>query len=298
MIEPISIVLASDNHYAVLIAALIKSIEHNHKTSERLDFYIIDDGVSAKNRKKIQDSIDPAITRLIWRESATIIPPAIQLPADSTSFPFTAYLRIFAPYVVPEQLTKVLYLDVDMLVLEDISTLWHIDLAGKLFAAVQDIQKVVSCSWGGIPNYKELGMDADTKYFNSGLLLIDAKKWRDADITNQVISCLHEHLQFVNYADQYGLNVVLVDQWLELDPCWNWFATFEHERPYIIHFLDIKPIFKNYKSNKAFQLLFYKYLNLTEWKNYKPISGNNRVVRKVYNKLKKMSMRYLNVRVG
>ena len=42
----ISVIVASDNHYAILIAALLKSIEVNHKTSEHIDFYIIDDNIS------------------------------------------------------------------------------------------------------------------------------------------------------------------------------------------------------------------------------------------------------------
>lgn len=48
--ERISIVLASDNYYAILIAAMIKSIEVNHKTDEPIDFYILDDNISARNK--------------------------------------------------------------------------------------------------------------------------------------------------------------------------------------------------------------------------------------------------------
>ena len=290
--EKISIVLASDNHYAILIAALVKSIDVHHKTGEQLDFYIIDDNISARNKKKILDSVQSEKITMQWLNVRDIIPPTITFPIDNTAFPLTAYFRVFAPYAVPKELDRILYLDVDMIVLEDISKLWYTDIGDAIFGAVQDLQKVVSCSWGGIPNYKALGMSADTKYFNSGLLLIKAKEWREADITNRVFACLHENLQYINYADQYGLNVALVNQWFELDPRWNWFATFEAaEDPYIIHFLDIKPIFKSYKSVPRFKDIFYTYLNQTAWKNHTPISGNYRVVRKIYNKVKKIVLR-------
>jgi lipopolysaccharide biosynthesis glycosyltransferase len=46
MANNINIIVASDNHYAILIAALLKSIDLNHKTAEHIDFYIIDDGIA------------------------------------------------------------------------------------------------------------------------------------------------------------------------------------------------------------------------------------------------------------
>lgn len=44
----ISIVVASDNFFAIMIAALLKSIDLNHFTEEHIDFYIIDDGIEAQ----------------------------------------------------------------------------------------------------------------------------------------------------------------------------------------------------------------------------------------------------------
>lgn len=293
MTDKINIVMASDNHYAILIAALLKSIEVNHITSELIDIYIIEDRISAANKKKIESSTQSNSITINWLTIDQIIPPTIKFPIDNTTFPLTAYFRVFAPYAIPNNLDRVIYLDVDMIVQEDISILWHTDIGDNLFGAVQDLQKVVSCSWGGIPNYKELGLTADTKYFNSGLLLINAKAWREADIANKVFKCLHENLQYINYADQYGLNAALANQWYELDPRWNWFATFEHKNPYIIHFLDIKPIFKSYKSEPNFQIIFFNYLRLTPWKKYKPISGNYRLARKIYNKVRKIVLRSL-----
>lgn len=96
----ISIVVASDNHYAILIAALLKSIEVNHKTSEHIDFHIIDDGISAETKKKLNTVADPERVTLKWFASKDVIPADISIPVDSSSFPLTAYLRVFSPYIV------------------------------------------------------------------------------------------------------------------------------------------------------------------------------------------------------
>jgi lipopolysaccharide biosynthesis glycosyltransferase len=286
--EKITIVVASDDHYAVLVAPLIKSIEVNHHTQEKIDFYIIDDGISLKNRQKLQATTNPDMTTLHWIKSSEVIPAGVKIPVDNTAFPFTTYFRLFAPYVIPPEVSKVIYLDVDMIVVEDIAKLWHTDIQDHLFAAVQDWQETVSKhSWGGIPNYQELGIPPQTKYFNAGLLLINTRKWRENGVVHQVIKCLEDNKKHVNYADQYGLNVALYDQWQVLDKNWNCFATFEYPNPYIIHFLDIKPIFNTYNSRPEYKDEFFKYLELTPWRGYKPVSGKRRLIRKIYNKLRK-----------
>ena len=292
--ERISIVLASDNHYAILIAAMIKSIEVNHKTDEPIDFYILDDNISAKNKQKIRESIQSVDISIQWVDVRRIIPPTIKLPMDSTPFPVTTYMRLFAPYAVPPELERILFLDVDTIILTDISLLWHADIGDYVVGAVQDFQKVVSCHRGGIPNYKELGLSPDTKYFNSGVLVINARAWREADITNRVFACSHENIKHIIFADQYGLNVALANQWFELDPRWNWVSLFEAvDDPYLVHFVSTKPIFSSYKYVPSYKVLFYSYLNQTAWKNHRPINGNYNNARKVYNLVKKIVLRNL-----
>ena len=148
------------------------------------------------------------------------------MPADHSSFPLNIYARLFIPYFVPGHIEKVLYMDVDMLVLKDISKLWKTNLQNRMVAGVVDRIKVVSCIWGGIPNYKEFEIPPQTKYFNSGLLLIDTFKWRDLHIAERVMQCVSRNKKYASFLDQYGLNVIFANQWFELDPRWNTYAIF------------------------------------------------------------------------
>ncbi|MGK6353275.1 glycosyltransferase family 8 protein [Parapedobacter sp. DT-150] len=289
--DHISVIVASDNHYAILIAALLKSIDVNHESQEHIDFYIIDDGISKENKTKIAETVDPGRITLMWLKSKGIVPAGVTIPVDSSAYPMTVYLRLFGPHAVGEEVEKLIYLDVDTIVQQDISALWNTDLGDFTIGAVQDVGKTVACEWGGIPNYLELGLTADTKYFNSGVLLINAKKWRETNRSKKVIQTLSEYRKYVRLPDQYGLNVVFAEKWLELDPRWNWFAFAAREEPYIIHFLDIKPIFKTYNSQPAFKDEFFRYLAMTPWKNFKPLSGNQRYKRKVVNKVKNMFLK-------
>ncbi|MES2426942.1 MAG: glycosyltransferase family 8 protein [Bacteroidota bacterium] len=290
--KTISIVVASDNFYVILVAALLKSIELNHKTDEHIDFYIIDDGISNKNRKRIEEVADSKLITIKWVMSKDVIPTDVQVPIDNSGFPLTVYLRLFCPLIVDKGVDKIIYMDVDIIVKDDISNLWNINLGDYTIAAVQDVAKTVDCEWAGIPNYKALGIPAGSKYFNAGVSVINVNKWRDGNIGNKVIEALHLHKKHVILGDQYGLNVVFANKWLELDPKWNWFAFAENANPSLIHFLDIKPIFKTYNSQEAFKEEFFKYLSYTPWKSFKPISGNKRHLKKIYTKIKKMFMKF------
>ncbi|MEY2903864.1 MAG: hypothetical protein RLY89_2970 [Bacteroidota bacterium] len=283
----ISIIVASDNHYAILIAALLKSIEINHKSPEHIDFYIIDDGIASGTRDKLNAVVAPERITLKWIKSNNIVPAGINIPVDTSSFPLTAYLRIFAPYAVDQDLDRLIYLDVDTIVKADISELWNTDIGDYILAAAQDPGKNVACEWGGIPNYKELGLSADTLYFNSGVLIFKPKIWREQNIAAQVMEALVKYKKHVRLADQYGLNVIMVNKWKQLDPKWNWFAFQEDVKPYLIHFLDIKPIFTSYNSQPVYKDEFFHYLKMTPWKDFQPQSGHRRTLRKIFNKIKK-----------
>lgn len=294
-LKKITLVVVCNNHFAVLLAALLKSLDITHKTEEYIDLYIVDDGLSNLNRAKLTRCICSNKIIIIWVKIVDAIPTGIIIPMDSSSFPISAYLRLFAAHFVKSDTNKIIYLDVDMILLEDISILWNISLEGYVVAAVVDRTEKVSNPWGGIKNYKELGLDPEAKYFNSGLLIIDIPKWQELNLTNRIIACINENKQYASFPDQYGLNVILSNNWLELDPLWNCFSMATVENPYLIHFIGRKPIFKKYNHNQTYKELFFKNLNQTEWRGFRPQMESGRLLRKVYNLVSKKMISFLRV---
>ncbi|MFC5283060.1 glycosyltransferase family 8 protein [Pedobacter alpinus] len=284
----ISIAVASNNNYAILMAVLIKSIVFNHHTDEDITFYVLNDKISSSNQDKINSLIknSPEIT-IKWINADSVFPKNVKFPMDNSAFPFTAYLRLFAPFVVEESVKKLIYFDVDMVVRKDVSELWNMNMQGYTMAAVLDVGKTAGTPWGGIPNYKQLGIDANAKYFNSGMMIIDCEKWRNENIPEMVFKAMRDNIEHVNFADQYGLNVVFTGKWLAIDPLWNWFANIYHPNPKCIHYLDIKPIFKSYNSDIVLQKEFFKYLEMTPWKGISLKSDFSRLLGKAIIKFKK-----------
>ncbi|RZJ79028.1 MAG: glycosyltransferase family 8 protein, partial [Flavobacterium sp.] len=266
--EPITIVTVCDDQFVVLLAALLKSIDENHQTGEKIEVYIVNDGISKKNQAKLISSLINSKLNLIWKSMEQAIPDDLKLPLDNTTFPANTYARVCIPYFISPSATKAIYLDVDMIVLEDISKLWHTEFDDAIIAAVSDRSEIVSSPWGGIKNYKELGLDPQSGYFNSGLFILKPQAWRQQDITRKVFECAEVNLTYVNFADQYSLNVVFNEKWHQLNKLWNCYAQNEEPHPYLIHFTGMKPIFKGYVGNKYYKELFFKYLSLTSWNGF------------------------------
>lgn len=283
----ITIISVCDNHYMIMLAALLKSIEKNHHSSEKIDYYIVEDEISSKNKQMLLDSTNKEMINIKWLKMSEITPKEFKLPLDYSSFPLNIYIRLFIPHFIPDQIEKAIYLDVDMIVLEDISKLWGTNIGNKVIAGVVDRSGLVSNEWLGIKNYKDLSISPDAKYYNSGLLLIDPQKWRQLNITQKVIKCIHDNITFADFPDQYGLNVVFADQWFELDPRWNSQAMLATEKPFIIHFTGRKPFYKSYNYNSSYKDYFYEYLKQTKWNNFKPIGEYRRLLKKIYNKFEK-----------
>jgi lipopolysaccharide biosynthesis glycosyltransferase len=197
------------------------------------------------------------------------------------------YMRLLIPNVISSEISKVIYLDVDLIFQQDVSLLWNISIEENIVAAVADQSIKMVSNYGGIANYKEFGLLETTKYFNSGVLIMDVKKWVSFNVAEKVIKCINANKKYVMWADQYGLNVVLANNWFELDLLWNYQAKFEGEDPFVIHFAGRKPIFKSYENKEIYQTIFFKYLKQTEWRGFEPIGEATRYFKKIKNILEK-----------
>lgn len=88
--------------------------------------------------------------------------------------PETAYYRLLSPELIPEY-DKILYSDVDVIIREDLSKYYNIDLGDHYFAAVDNCSRLRPSMRQYI---KGLGLDWQNGYYYSGNLIINSKLLR------------------------------------------------------------------------------------------------------------------------
>ncbi|WP_222538031.1 glycosyltransferase family 8 protein [Pedobacter polysacchareus] len=287
MSKKISIILACDNHYVVLLAALLKSIEMNHHTEESIDVYLVDDQISKLSKQKLMASLTLDKMNIIWLKMEEIIPEDVTLPLVNNTYPLNTYIRLLIPYFIPKEVNRIIFLDVDMIMLDDISNLWKIDIGDKVIGAVNDGPDVKTIA-EGIENYSELGLDPNQKYFNAGMQVINIDKWRALDITQKTFDAINNNKKYAGLGDQYGLNIALIGNWHEIDGKWNRFSVCTDPQPSLIHYFHRKPIYKTYAYN--YKEEFFYYLNKTKFSDFQPIGETTRYLKKINNMLEKIKL--------
>ena len=191
-----AIALGADLHYLDKVETVIKSVSvHNHEVK----FYVFNDDLPSewfllmRNRLKVIGSEIVNVKKTDHNLRDFHLPNAI--------LSYAAFFRYFIADEVQED--RVLYLDSDTIVNAKLDDLFTLDLQGYAIAAVQDFNHE---GW--------------LTTFNSGVMLIDAKKWRAKNSTQSLLELTAQHHEHV-YGDQGVLNMYFGDQWLHLDKEYN-----------------------------------------------------------------------------
>jgi lipopolysaccharide biosynthesis glycosyltransferase len=284
-----------DNDYIILMAALLKSIELHHKTPEHIEIYMAGNKITETNKEMMLRSVEPDMFTIHWMNMEDVVPPGMTLPFDRNLFPPTIYMRLFMPWVVPKEIEKILYMDVDMIILEDISNLWNNDIRDYVVGAVVDCRvTTLDNHWGGVLNYKALGLDGTHPYVNSGLQLMNTAKWRQENMAQRIIDAINNNTRYAEYAEQYALNTILPTiKWLRLPDKWNHFSTEEYKANHgIIHFISRKPMHASYAGKGIYKDMFYYYSDQTAWAHAKKIGETKRRLKKIGIVIEKIKRRF------
>jgi lipopolysaccharide biosynthesis glycosyltransferase len=211
-----ALVFAADEGFALPLAVAMRSALASLTRPVAVDVYVLDNGLSAGSRARLRKVADATRrgTELRW-----LSVPAARLANIVIADPrFTAasYARLFAAELVPENVERVVYLDADVLVRQDVSPLFTIDLGDAAVGAVRDF---------GIPTtaHELSGVRERLRprtYFNAGVLAIDVRRWRQLGLTSGALSYAEAGSEPPPLVDQDALNAV-VDSWHELDARWN-----------------------------------------------------------------------------
>lgn len=279
--EKINIAYTIDNNYPIFTMISINSIVQNNKSDCDYTFYIIEDNISQNNLKLMKDYF---AKKNINVNFIHIDQNIIDTKSDFTYLPYITPIslaRILLPDLLPQSVDKVLYLDGDTLVTIDLKEFYDIELEGDYLT-------------GMIPNDCAYSYEGITKknpnYYNSGVMLIDLKKWREQKVSKQLLDFmtvnkarfshedknLNRNWSFI-FLDQDLINYVLDDKIKTVSFKYNQqycsgdFSNYEKlfYTNGVLHYLTAtKPWVFAVKKIEAVRV-YYKYWNNSGLKRYK-----------------------------
>lgn len=233
--ESINICLASDANYMDYCFITILSILKNRKTEDKYDIMIL--------TKENQDNYQHILSKIQLEDNDISIR---FISVDTTSdyyrntrayYSEVVYYRLLLLTEMFEKYDKIIYLDSDILLKNDISILWNTKMLNHPAAAVKDysiiaqnVMKVPVIFEKKIYSYQDyiknaLKLKRPEWYFNGGMMLFNLKECRKRKDYEKLSTILSEHNYFLQ--DQDAMNIIFNRQILLLDTGWNYLNCYE-----------------------------------------------------------------------
>lgn len=276
-----NILYTLNDKFVPQVAAGITSVCENNKNFKEINFYLMSMGITDSNKKKLKEYIKKYKRNIIFIEIDNL-KEYFDFEFDTNGWNPIVLARLLLDKLLPLEIDRVLYLDGDTIVKDNLMDLWNTNMNGCAIAAsiepTIDKKRKQILDMNGFP------------YYNAGVLLVDLKKWRNDKVGEQIINYYHDHDGKLFANDQDAINGSQKGKIYTLSPRYNFYNIFyqysyrflsklcdfdyisrevyEHavNNPAIIHYLGEERPWRignkhRYKDD------YLRYLDMTPWAN-------------------------------
>lgn len=218
---------ASDGGYGPYAATMLLSAIQNTPDTQIDLHYLHDPDFPKTLRIEIGAALDGYESRVhlqfheISDDSVKGLPILKLMSMNGSTARPTMWYRILLPHILQSE-PRVLYLDCDTLVLDDLNIIWDTPLENMALAAVSNPFHVNSPDkdWA-----LQLGLPGRGAYFNSGVMLMNLDYFRAHDSATHIMENGRTNAAWLRSSDQDSLNILLYEKRQPLAPRWNLMRT-------------------------------------------------------------------------
>ena len=252
----INVCVSTDDNYSKYAGVVIASILTNAEQSDDLHFYILDGGINAENKTKIESlkNIHDCEINFVTIDKNLFEPyKKVKTHAHIT---IATYFRLKLASLLP-QIKRIVYFDCDMVVNSSLRPLFEFDFEDKIIAGVTDIANAA---------HKK----HDLSYINAGMIVMDLEKIRKQNIEDCFLQYTLENAEKITVGDQEIINDVMKGKIKILPGEWNvQTSNFTNRSSYTTHPKVIHYVSKQkpwlWGSFNYFKNYYFKYLQNTPW---------------------------------
>lgn len=268
-----------DNNYIDRFLETVMSIFRYE--NKNINIFILHNGISDENIKLIESFI-------LKYESCKVIFYYVDtnnkvLPISISYISEVTYLRLFAPFVIKEQIDRLLYLDCDIICCETFEDMYNTNLDGKIIGAVKNIQLSSDSELYEFFN-NNIGLPENNEYINAGVLLIDVNKYKEYISIDDIVNFIEQNKEILVMQDQDVINKLFYKKIKILDLKYNYqinsiddgFETYDNV--FVHYSKQEKPWFEEYDSIYKAIPYYYFLEAISEYEklnNLKKIQLNN-----------------------
>ena len=158
-----NLLFAINRNFSELLVKCLYSIVKNGG-EEHYDAYILHSDLNDDDKESIRSVISEQVTCHFIPVDESIFH---DFP-ESERYPKQIYYRLAAPLLLPEHLEKILYLDVDLVVINSLQELYCMDFEDNYYIACSHTDKFLTKF-----NQVRLGVEKDVPYINTGVMMMN-----------------------------------------------------------------------------------------------------------------------------
>jgi lipopolysaccharide biosynthesis glycosyltransferase len=216
--KTIPIFFSTDDNYIPFVEIACRSLKENASKKYNYMIHVLNTGIKPENQEIVKRLNGEGFT-VEFNDVTDFVEPVKNRFRNLYHFTIAMYYRIFIEKLFP-QYKKAIYLDCDIVVLGDISKMYNIQLGDNLVGAVAD-QLVPS-----VPLFVEycekcVGVNPASKYFSSGILLMNLEEFRKQHIVDKFIYLMNTYNFDTVDPDQAYLNFLCYGKVKHLPNGWN-----------------------------------------------------------------------------
>jgi lipopolysaccharide biosynthesis glycosyltransferase len=210
---PLPIACGINDGYVLPLLVMLTSLRDHLGQAYRPVLYLLHRG--------LPDQALEAVSRVVELHPVALDATAVPVGAGQRRFPVEAAAPLMLGDLLPADLSRVIFLDADLLVVDDLADLWNQPLDGRVLGAVPDAAVRRCGSPRGVKDRDAYGVPDDAMYFNAGVMLISLAAWRERSITPRALEYLARVGDRADFLHQEALNAVAWHDWHRLPDRWN-----------------------------------------------------------------------------
>ena len=205
------------------MATTMVSILHNNKSKRDYHFHVITSSITDKSKaviQKLQKKFKFDISYIHIQENDERLRPVQGIRQPAHVGLQSIFIRLMLPDILPT-LDKVLSMDVDLYVREDLANLYDTDLGNYCLAAVEDVAETVFSNF--------LWNDPHHHFYNTGVMLQNLKQMRNIGYSSILVNTLRANSRKYRIGEQDSFNDIYKDKICHLNYTWNFYHSFHFE---------------------------------------------------------------------
>lgn len=216
----IPVVFAANNNFVPMLCTAIHSLMYNANPNFNYDIVVLESDIENKHKNILRKSLVKYNNVSLRFYNALSLIDGFDLKAKN-HITVETFFRFLIQKILLDY-KKVIYLDCDLVIEEDISKLYSIDINQYYLAATLDPDFIGQVNGADIKTLSytknKLNLKDPYKYFQAGVLLLNIANMRKAYTLEEWLKfCLEDY----KYSDQDVLNIYCQGKVKYLDMNWN-----------------------------------------------------------------------------